>query len=42
MFSCIYCDIFKNTYFEDDLQMAASAVCGEWIPTGTKDIDYQF
>ena len=25
MFSCEYCKIFKNIYFEDPLQMAASA-----------------
>ena len=25
MFSCEYCKIFKNIYFEDHLQMAASA-----------------
>ena len=24
MFSCEYCDIFKNTHFEEDLRMAAS------------------
>ena len=25
MFSCEYCKVFKNTYFEKHLQMAASA-----------------
>ena len=25
MFSCEYCKIFENIYFEDHLQMAASA-----------------
>ena len=24
VFSCEYCEIFKNTYFEEHLQMAAS------------------
>ena len=26
MFSCEYCQIFRNTYFEEHLRMAASAV----------------
>ena len=27
LFSCEYCEIFKNTYFEEHLQMAASRGC---------------
>ena len=27
MISCEYCKIFKNTYFEEHLRMAASGAC---------------
>ena len=27
MFACEYCEIFKNTYFEEELQTAASKIC---------------
>ena len=40
-FSCEYCKIFKNTYFEEHLRMAASALM-KWVKQKTKKLLQNF